>query len=261
MEKLIRTSFIDIDADEVIAVSDIHPEQLPESFEARTYFNLGGYDWEVIKAEPMTASEYMESEQLTLTIRKVTIVKGVDPNTLVFSLPTISNELPPIQEGSTKLNKRVFEMHEDDWRQWDILPWIHADAIDRNFAAIKNIYDNYSNSHDGFISFNKLHVREGLDNPFEGGQLKLSLIYDDFSHAEKCEGVSFSGVAGVVKNGFAVNLHNGLVLYGVSLNDNVLSFSVFPTNYEEMALEELADVLSKYHLCIVDWCSMKMYKK
>jgi hypothetical protein len=60
-------------------------------------------DWEVVEARPMTAAEFRKTGKLVLIVRKVKATQFVDPAKILFSLPTISNELPGMGEGSTKL--------------------------------------------------------------------------------------------------------------------------------------------------------------
>lgn len=107
LKKTINVSFVDVETGNTFAVSDMKPEQLPESFEANTTMYIQNQSWEVVEAIPVTSTEFTKSGELKLVLRKIEI-QTVNPNELLLTLPTISNELPNIQKGSTKLNKKPF---------------------------------------------------------------------------------------------------------------------------------------------------------
>ncbi|AEV69776.1 hypothetical protein [Acetivibrio clariflavus] len=258
--KKIHVRFIDVETGNVFAVADMLPGQLPKSFEAHTTMHLQDEDWEVVEAKPITSDEFIKSGYLKLVLRKIEI-KTVDPRELLFSLPTISNELPPIQEGSTKLNKRVFEIREDDWRQIDIIPENNLELINENLKAIKNIYENCSIQNGDFIAFKELHVRRGLDFPFENHNIEKQILMDEFKVNYIYEGVSFNGIAGVIEGGFAFEVCKGVVLYGREVNKLVHSLSLYVKDEEsfESNVDDIMEVLKSQKLCLIDWCRMKLY--
>ncbi|WP_010249394.1 hypothetical protein [Acetivibrio cellulolyticus] len=261
LKKTIHVSFIDVETGNSFAVSDMKPDQLPESFEASTTMYIQNESWEVVEAIPVTSAEFTKSRELKLILRKVEI-QTVDPKELLLSLPTISNELPSIQEGSTKLNKSVFEIHEDDWRQVDIMPVSKMDLIVDNLMAIKDIYEKRAIQNGDIIVFKELHIRAGLDTPFDKHRLELQAILSDFSVLSDFEGLSFKGVAGLIEGGFAVAIAEGLTLYGLQRSNLIASLSIHYTNRENFEKEtvKMVEVFAKHSLCMVDWCRMDVFR-
>ena len=256
-ESVIHVSFIDEESQEIFAVSDVPTEHLPESFEAQTTLYMCDRHWEVVKAEPVTSTDFIKSGKLKLVMRQIIVTEGVDLSTLLFSLPTISNELPAIGQGSTKLNKNVFELREDDWRQHDILPTALTPLINENLSAISEIYKQKSCEVGEGMAFKELHVRQGLDRPFEHNILKAEDLFANLPQDTQYDGISFAGVAGVVENGFAVKVTTDLVLYGVLKNGEIHSLSAF---FNSECSDRLTDVLQRHNLCLVDWCGVKVYE-
>ena len=261
LSKKIHVKFIDIESGITFAVSDMLPNQLPDSFEAQTTMNLCGENWEVVEVKPVTSTEFIKSGELTLILRKVNI-QEVNPKDLLFSLPSISNELPPIQERSTKLNRNVFEIREDDWRQIDSLPKSKQKIINDNLTAINNIFENCSIEKDGaLIGFKELHVRCHLDSPFENENINEVTFLNDVNAKFSYEGISFRGIAGVVDGGFALELYDDIVLYGVEKDGRIYSLSIYNKDGEslERKIGGVLKVFKNYDLCLVDWCNLKQY--
>src|SRR3954468_17819856 len=89
----VRVRFVPADGGAPIGEAEFVPEQLPESFEARTTLELGGQSWEGVKGEPMTRAEYAKTRRLTIVMRKI-VISRVSPKDILFSLPTINDALP-----------------------------------------------------------------------------------------------------------------------------------------------------------------------
>lgn len=259
-KRMVCVTCIDSQTKQPFAQSELSIDDLPQTFEANPLFVIENEHWKVLEAIPMTSSEFSKSRELTLIMKKTIVIKNVDPNTLLVTLPTISNGLPLIKPGSSKLNKKVFEMKEDDWRQIDILPDTEWEQAEKNLAAIREIYAEKKCSENG-TTFNSIHIREGLDDPFSGRPIKKVLLCSDFPGATEYEGVSFRNVAGIVKNSFALGLHNGLTLYGLIKTGCFCTLSVWvEKDTSKAALEDLSRILEKYGLFIIDWCNMEVYR-
>src|SRR5215470_2401386 len=122
---MIHVRFVDAASGALIGQTESPPEALPASFEAYTRLEIAGQHWEVLSAEPMTRAEFEKSRQLTLVLRKLKI-ESVAVDKLLYSIPTLNDWTPGIAAGTTKLGKRVLELHEDDWQQVELVSRIHA---------------------------------------------------------------------------------------------------------------------------------------
>src|SRR3954467_5848907 len=99
---VIHVEFFDAGTGEKFAESLMPFERLPASFEGSTTLEFRGDQWQGERADPMTGDGFRKSGRLRLVLRKQKIT-NVDPHDVLFSLPTISNEFPPVAPGSSKL--------------------------------------------------------------------------------------------------------------------------------------------------------------
>jgi len=119
---VIEVRYFDRATGKVLARSMMSAEKLPASFEASTTAHMRDQDWSIFEARPMTAAEFRRSGKLVLVLARTE--KGfADPSTILFSMPTITNDaVLAVAPGTSKLGASVIEIHEDDWRQIEWLP-------------------------------------------------------------------------------------------------------------------------------------------
>jgi len=249
----IHVEYFDADTRAKIGQVMMPIEKLPRSFEADTTLHRGDRDYSVVEARPLTAEEFARTGKLRLVIREVKITQA-DPREILFSLPTIDESIGAIEEGSTKLPKRVLELHEDHWRQSEFVSLSHQTEIDRHFGEIRRIHEEERAE----IGFRKIHVREGFP-PLATSDLTLDeIVHAAGSGATVLDGVGYHGIAGTVRDGFAVSLLCGIHLYGVAPGGRVavLCLDGAPTNNApfDSAATSLAELARKNALCVIDWC-------
>src|SRR5450432_3916528 len=114
--RIIDVTFIDADSDKTFLALKLPARQLPETFATATTLNLGKDDWQVVEAKPVTAAEFIASGTLTLRMRKL---QAIDPREILFSLPTVADEIPKPRAAKGQL---LFSLHEDDWLQLELVP-------------------------------------------------------------------------------------------------------------------------------------------
>jgi hypothetical protein len=253
-KKIIDVTFFDEEADKPFARSNVPIEQLPKSFEAHTTLHLGADDWQVVIAIPMTSEEFAVTGRLHLTLRRQRIGQ-VDPRKLLFSLPTISNELAPMEEGTTKLGRNVLEMHEDDWRQIEFLSRRRQPEIEATLAAIRTIYSDHRVESG---AFKEIHVRKGLAEPIDEHTVDFASVNGLFNgDAAPYDGLSFAGVAGTVLGGFAWRIAEGLDLYGRRRGTTVTELGLFLHGSPDGAttfMKSISRLADTHTLWLVDWC-------
>ena len=162
--------------------------------------HIGDEDWKVINAEPVTAEEFIQTGKLVLTLQKVV---EVPVKNILFTLPTLCNEIHRILSGSTKKGKNVFELHEDDWRQIEFISLSYRSVIYSELAEIRSIYREASVNNGQFLAFKNIHMRQQINTP-----LLEKITVDQFARfftpdLYSYEGVSYQGVDGLVDGGFA----------------------------------------------------------
>ncbi len=155
----VNTFFIDASTGKAIGQADMPVEHLPQSFTHETTLQIGDEEWSVLTAEPLTAEEFIQTGKLVLTLQKV--VK-VQTEHILFTLPTLCNEIPPIVVGSTKQGKNILELHEDDWRQIEFVSHTYRPAINSELAHIMRIYREASVNDGRVLGFKSLHVRQHI---------------------------------------------------------------------------------------------------
>lgn len=239
----IRVQFINANTDEIIGVADMKEEQLPVSFSKPTTMQLKNEEWNIIKAEPEDAFQFKETKQLKLWLSKI---EQVDPNTILFSIPTISNELPKL---TTENIASDFELtlREDDWRQIEFLPLSLLPIVQEEMTAVEAILfpDDEPKNNKGFAT---IHVRTKISAS------NLNISFDEFCNAVNTpqKGVlKIASVEGIkdVQNGFALK-SSSYVYYGILENGFINTLCL--QSYESMD-DELAVVCSKYNLVFVSW--------
>ena len=219
---------------------DLPSDNLPESFATTTTLHLGDSDWNVEHAEPVRRADAVAAGWLRLVVRQVQI-KHVDPRTILFSLPTLENALPPMQDGD---GCDALRIHEDDWRQVELVAARFEPEIAAEFAAIREVHAEREG-----IGYRRLHVRERIPEPLAG----VALTRDAVSKGARRQ-LAFDESPGVVAGGFAFDLADG-ALYGREEARRVVVVGAWCA-----APEVLADIARPHKLIIVDWCSARMLR-
>lgn len=70
-KKTVRVQFFEQGTSEPFAVSDMPPEQLPESFVIDTMIHIGDDNWSIVRTEPSLRAEAAEHGRLDLYLNKV----------------------------------------------------------------------------------------------------------------------------------------------------------------------------------------------
>jgi hypothetical protein len=250
----IHVEFVDNATNAVFASVDLSPDQLPASFEAETTMHLGDQDWLVVSATPMTAVEFRASRRLRVVMNRVKRA-AINTSEVLFSLPTISERVPAPADGTTKLGKRVLELHEDDWRQIEFYAEVQEDLVDRHIAAVREIH---SSARSG-PGFKRIHVRSGCDGLLGSVPLPLSALRAACPpRCEWLEGIALHGLAGTVSGSFAVQLPSSATLYGMARSDVIDVLAVQPragTAFDPASIECVTAFLRERHLGVVQWCA------
>ena len=248
-KSVIEVKFYEGKSEVPFAVSNVPIEQLPDTFEIDTTMHLGDDDWRIVGAEPAEKNQFRKSGQLSLYMAKSEISQ-VDPNELLYSLPTISNDIAGVENAETLENIAV--LREDDWRQFEFVARTYESTINEEFGHIKNIYENYREG----AGFKKLHLREKIITPLEGSPLTLDLLEESFDIAKKYEGVAFNNAAATIVGGFALQTESGWLLWGqVNETGEILALNISQTKESNIVgiSDNIDQFTEKNDLYIVDW--------
>lgn len=243
-EQRIRVEFVDEATNAVFAATEAEANSLPETFVLNTTVNISGQEWQVVKADPMTRAEYIQTGKLTLTLAKITMMPVKD---ILYSLPTIYNALPAMEERSVAPDK-LFVVNADLWRCVELVPKSHQPAIDREFEAIAIVYQDHREGG----GFNAIHVRTTPVAPI-AGLLRLNELKALFPGADIFEAIAFQRESGIAKDVFAIGY--GLwVLYGEHRGGAIQTLALEPRSQQTaQPLDPILQLMRIYDLLLVDW--------
>lgn len=247
--RVIEVKFYEGQAEKPFAISNIHIEQLPDTFEINTNMHLGDVNWTIIDANPLGKSDFRKSGKLKLYMIK-TELSQIDPREILYSLPTINDTLANIEHADSLENVAVF--HEDNWRQFEFIETKFKNDISKELVDINTIYNNHKEG----IGFKQIHIRKRIPNPITQAALTIKNLTSAFDIAKKYDGVAFESTAGTIVNGFALQTQSGFIIWGQSdITGKIIVLNISQT--EKSNLIEIAkrvDAFSnKYNLYIVNW--------
>jgi hypothetical protein len=244
----VAVTFIDHRTGETICMAQLEPGQLPETFEdLETTLHLEGQDWTVASAAPTTRSEYVKTGTLALRLHKV---EKIDPQTLLFSLPSICNAIPGLSERL--VGQRDYKLAEDDWRQFEFIDQQFAAVADEEIRSILRIHDEAKAD----VGWREIHVRQNPDPPITS-TVELSDIVRMLGANEPLASVSYFGSKTTIIDGFSIVLSAGPTLYGLAPRGRVQVLALGQEHvgkYDAVSISLLAAVAQKYQLHLVQWC-------
>lgn len=247
--KVIGVEFYEGKSSTPFAASDVPIDQLPDTFEINTTMNLGENDWRVVDAKPIEKTEFRKGGKLKLYLAKVETTM-VDPNELLYSLPTINDSLASLEDSESLENITV--VREDDWRQFEFIAKHHETLIDGEFEAIQTIYENHREG----PGFNQLHIRKAIAEPLSDTAISISSLKESFSIERDYAGIAFNNAAATIVNGFAFSTKSGWLLWG-QLDDTghiaILNLSETQNSNVEEIAKDIDSLAKKHELFLVDW--------
>jgi hypothetical protein len=252
MSRTVRTvsvEFVDAATGQTFARSDLPADQLPHSFASETTLHLGDDPWLVERAEPVVATEFVPAGRLVLTVRRLA---SVPPQEILYSLPTICDTLPRL--GPTPTAADCLELHEDDWRQVELVSRSLATAVNAELDAILRVHEQYAerDSDERIVGFRKVHIRSIVPfaEPVSWSRLRELLP----TPQQEYEGVRFRGSAQVAVGSFALDVGR-LSWYGITERDAMAVLGVaFTAAGDPVAAGCIEPVLREFDLVLIDWC-------
>ena len=195
----------------------------------------------------------MESGEVVLRLRRI---ESVDPQKILFSLPTIWHAYPPT-EGPL-LEGRELLLHEDDWRQVELVSLSQEGVVDEELAEIAEVLDT---SRVEGVGFRKIHVRKRLEQPLQGVELSLEHLRRTFESATESQ-VVLHDSSHCVTDSFSFFLTREVALYGVcdAAGVGVLAVAALGHERESVPLPGVRRLADEYGLLVVDWCGARKAK-
>jgi|SRR5882672_632341 len=249
-KKTVHSEFVNASDGTMIAVSDMPPEQLPETFAISTTLDMGGKKWSVERAEPRDKSDILKAGKVRVFLAPITMMP---PGDILFSLPTIADDVGAAT-GDSLPSSQIFALHEDDWRQVEFVAQKFSGEIDAELADIRRIYAEQRAG----VGFKSVHVRRRNPNPLPGCNLSLPELETVLSPQKKFQALGFQRARGTVPHGFAWEIDEDCVIWGTTSADGkVTCLCLLGTPREEAAgiSESFAKLNAQHQLTFVDSCS------
>ena len=244
----IKVQFIDNLNGQTIGVSEMKPDQLPETFSVPTTMHIQDSDWNVEEAIPENSIDFVKTKSLVLKMRKI---EKVNPNDIWFTTPPISNEFP---QTVATTRQTEFDIHilEDDYRQNEFL---NLNALSRNkeeFIGIKNIWDNDSKKSDDYTLFKNCHVRKIIGLP------NLTINFNELKTILKCSSTGQVLINGeTLQNGFAITTED-TTYFGTLNIDTVTELCI--SQWNENSTSEILEINKAFNLLFVIWYHYEIIK-
>lgn len=248
----IKVHFYEVGQSKAFAVSNVPIDQLPETFEIDTTMHIGDDDWQVSDAQPSHKEEFRKTGSLNLFLRKQEIVH-MDPNDILYSLPTISNDFAEVENAKTLEN--VVVLAEDDWRQFEFLSIQYENEIENDLKGVLDIHKNHKEG----IGFKEIYVRKVITKPLLAVSLSLEEVKNHFKVKHEYSGVAFNNAAATIVNGFAFLTRSNWLLWGqVNTNNEIKFINISRTSDSDIGAFSLKidPFLVENKLYAVDWAGV-----
>ena len=174
------------------------------------------------------------------------------PGAILFSLPTLCDALPPLDSPVAAIPSGALALHEDNWRQVEFVSNADRDAVDRELDEVRR----FKTANASGPGWKNVYVRKARADALLPRRIPLSRLLD-LVHVSTPNRlfISTSETFAEVRDGFAVPLEAGTVLYGYSTQGTLVSLNL---QYQSAPLgaasKATVDGISKaFDLLFVDW--------
>ena len=194
----IDVQFINDTDGSLVGNAKLDLEQLPDTFELDTTLHIAETEWSVKHAFPVLKADFSKTKQLEIRLVKI---EYVDPESLLFTIPSISHELPKIVNHAPFSDFEV-TITEDDWRQKEYLNTSAIGEIHLELNEIKSVQlANSTQVGNDRLGFTKCHVRKNIGPP----DLKINLAeLMSLLGTEKIGSLKLAMNNTFIENGFAL---------------------------------------------------------
>jgi hypothetical protein len=240
----ITVTFLDDATGQVLGKTNLSSDALPLSFDQPTTLHLGDDDWSVISIQPETRTEYVASRKLILRLRRV---EKVDPGSILYSLPTLCDYIPPV--GEQPLAGDELALAEDDWRQIELISHEVYDVADIEIEKIRQIHETQAAPGGGWRA---LHVRKYPEPPLEC-LLPLETLAEALGVSLPLAGVTYHGAVTRIVDGYSLTTEDGLSVYGVAPGGAVRVLGIASPPGPD-SLKRLKALARRLDLVLVNWC-------
>jgi hypothetical protein len=185
----------------------------------------------------------------------------MNPKDILFSLPTLSDGLPPLDESAPPtVPADATRLHEDDWRQIEFVLNSDRQAVDRELAELARFREE-KRSGPGWTD---IYVRKARPDAIEPRRARLAdLLRTVKQRTPSALYIDSGGHPARVQGGFAIKL-KGVVLYGNTRDgdDVIVALGLLPdsTGAIDADRQTIADLCHSMDAFVVDWYGNRIVK-
>ncbi|MET0028323.1 MAG: hypothetical protein ABW101_11865 [Candidatus Thiodiazotropha sp.] len=185
-----------------------------------------------------------------ISVSAAQAAEKVDVNKILYSMPTISGDVIDYQMPSKETFDGAPQFHEDEWCQLEFFTKSRLEEIQSKLSEYK-IFESKNRTASGW---KEIYVRN-----IPRSKINLDLITLNSLEGAKAEPAPILTTAsrplGQVKNGFTVSIGEGVLLYGIEQEGQVITLAA--TVYSDEGNQELTKSFmaldASEKLILVDW--------
>jgi hypothetical protein len=180
-------------------------------------------------------------------------IQTIDASRILYSVPTLSDDLAPMEQLDGTLPKDTFAFHEDDWCQVEFLPKDRIAELQRILKEYK-AFEAANRTKQGWRS---VYVRKIQRSPLITGADALRRLETLLGAKAGQSPILYSSgaITGHVVNGFSIPLGGNITLYGYTTEDGipVLAASVGAHPDDRLLVNTFVKLNTEAGLVLVDW--------
>lgn len=190
-------------------------------------------------------------------------IQHVDPNSILYSVPTISNDLAPLDPIVDSPQPEAAQMHEDDWCQVEFFPESSLSEMQRILTEYKafEISNRQMTTIKGeqYPVWRNTYVRKVTRKPLLSGDFPAEQLARIVGGEIGPPPALFSSRSwsGRVKNGFTIRVGKNIDLYGYTAGEGipVLAASVGANPDDQALVVAFSKLNTALGFILVDWKS------
>lgn len=182
----------------------------------------------------------------------------MDPQEILFSMPTINDALPS-NLGSASPGDDCYQMHEDDWRQFEFVSAVFSSELADEIGAIDKIWTEQSVPVGEHSAFRAIHVRQAIPTPLD---IPFTVAEFEEIFGQKVCPITIGGYNRVLKDVHAIRLDN-LIIYGTISAGRLSTLGLEPLDrftLPDEAAGRLENFVTSHDLRLVHWRSRTLFE-
>jgi len=179
--------------------------------------------------------------------------QSLDPKSILFSMPTLSNDLAPVEHFEGEPRDSDVAFHEDEWSQIEFFPQSQLAAVQRTM----NEYKSFEAANRAEYGWRNIYVRKLERTAVVGGPRAVHSIEAAF-HAKAGPApvlFSSSSIIGQVTDGFSIPLGGSIFLYGYATDAGIpiLGALVGENPDHQILVKAFVTLNAQEGLVLADW--------